>query len=408
MLLNMTMTEVYSKALNQTLKIDRIISQIKGEKIGPTLIFFGGIHGNETSGVFALHKVFEELNKNKNHLKGSLFAISGNLWALEKGKRFHKQDLNRIWTSERMRMLENGYNKADENEDIIQQKDIYKTICDIIEIETGPFYFFDLHTTSGKTIPFLTVNDSLLNRKFTTQYPIPMILGIEEYLNGPMLSFINELGYVSFGFEAGQHDDPIAIENAMSFIYLSLVFTNVISKNKIDFNYYYQYLYKYSLRLKKYYEIFYRYEIGLDEKFIMMPGFENFQEVKKGQNLATSNGNPIFSNCKMLIFMPQYQTQGNDGYFSIRSISPFFLMLSTILRKIRMDRILPLMPGVKWDSNKKEALIINLKIARFLAKPFLHLLGYRSKQIDSNNLLIKNREASSKKKDYKNEKWNRF
>ena len=73
-----------------------------------------------------------------------------------------------------------------------------------------------------------------------------------------------------------------------------------------------------------------------------------------------------------------------------------------------MDRILPLMPGVKWDSNKKEALIINLKIARFLAKPFLHLLGYRSKQIDSNNLLIKNREASSKKKDYKNENWNRF
>ena len=399
------MTEVYSKALGETLKVDRIIGHIKGKKKGPTLIFFGGIHGNEPAGVFALHKVIEDLHKQKIDCNGNIYALSGNLWALKRGERFHMQDLNRLWASDRMKPLEKGNTDCNENEDIIQQIDIYNTIKGIIETETTPLYFFDLHTTSGKSIPFLTVNDSLLNRKFSEQYPCPMILGIEEYLDGPILSYINELGYVSFGFEAGQHDDPIAIDNAIAFTYLSLVFTNAISKDSIDFNRYYQHLFRISRHLKKFYEIYYRYEIGPEETFIMMPGYENFQEVSKGQNLATSNGKPKFCKHNMHIFMPQYQSQGNDGYFMVRSISPIFLMLSTVLRKIKLDRILPLMPGIRWVNPKKEALIVNLNIARFLAKQFLHLLGYRSKHIDKTHLVIKNREAASRTKDYKHEIW---
>ena len=33
----------------------RIIGHIKGRQPGPTLVFFGGIHGNEPSGIFALY-----------------------------------------------------------------------------------------------------------------------------------------------------------------------------------------------------------------------------------------------------------------------------------------------------------------------------------------------------------------
>jgi hypothetical protein len=78
------------------------------------------------------------------------------------------------------------------NEDEKQQLFIQETINLILEEESGPFYFFDLHTTSSDTIPFITVNDSLLNREFTSMYPLPSILGIEEYLEGPLLSYINE------------------------------------------------------------------------------------------------------------------------------------------------------------------------------------------------------------------------
>jgi hypothetical protein len=78
------------------------------------------------------------------------------------------------------------------------------------------------------------VNDSLINRKFSTQNPVPMILGIEEYLDGALLSYINDLGYVSFGYEAGQHDDIASLENQIAFIYLSIVFAEVVSKDDVD------------------------------------------------------------------------------------------------------------------------------------------------------------------------------
>ena len=50
-------------ALNPEIMVEtkRIIGHIKGDLPGPTLIFFGGIHGNEQSGVTALEHVFKEL-----------------------------------------------------------------------------------------------------------------------------------------------------------------------------------------------------------------------------------------------------------------------------------------------------------------------------------------------------------
>ncbi|MEN7551775.1 succinylglutamate desuccinylase/aspartoacylase family protein [Rapidithrix thailandica] len=399
------MAKIYNEALDSTVELKRVIGHIQGAKPGPTLIFIGGIHGNEPSGVFALNKVVEELCHQDIELQGNLYALSGNLWALEKGVRFHRQDLNRLWTVDKVRALENdriGVN----NEDVNQQVEIYTLIRHILDTESGPFYFFDLHTTSSTTIPFLTVNDSLLNRKFIQQYPVPMILGIEEYLDGPFLSYINELGYVSFGFEAGQHDDPASIENHIAFIYLSLVFANVVAKESINFEQYYQRLAKASGYIRSFYEIFYCYKIKAGEKFTMLPGYLNFQQVKKGQLLAKSNNKPVLAPNTSRIFMPLYQSQGDDGFYSIRSIRPIFLALSAVLRKCRLDRIVPLLPGVRWATVYKDSLIVNRKIARFFAKQLLHLLGYRCKQMNGTYLMIKSREFASRTKEYQKESWN--
>ena len=45
----------------EKLKTERIIGHISGKETGPTLVFFGGIHGNEPSGVEALDHVFAQL-----------------------------------------------------------------------------------------------------------------------------------------------------------------------------------------------------------------------------------------------------------------------------------------------------------------------------------------------------------
>ncbi len=398
------MVKIHSTVLNQTLEIKRIIKHLKGSQSGPTLIFIGGIHGNEPSGVFALQQVLDELQKKKVPITGNVYALSGNLWALEHNKRYDKQDLNRLWTHENMQKVLNNHLEI-RNEDISQQMDLYQTIRDIVQKESGPFYFMDLHTTSSETVPFLTVNDSLLNRKFTNQYPVPIILGIEEYLEGPLLSYINELGYVAFGFEAGQHDDPSSVQNHVAFIYLTLVFTGSISKTSINYPHYYSILFDNSMEFKHIYEIYYRHEIINGDTFKMEPGFINFQEIRKGQELAKSNGKVITAQRDGRIFMPLYQNLGDDGFFTIKRTPKLFLKLSAALRKIRFDHILPLLPGVQWGSDKKDVLTVDLKIARFFTKQFFHLLGYRNKKIDETHLRVRNREIASKTKEYKNTSW---
>lgn len=396
------MIEVHSKALDQSIETDRIIDHIEGSPSGPTLIFMGGIHGNEPSGVFALKKVLNQIDKRL--VKGTIYAISGNLWALEKGVRFHQEDLNRVWTEERIRSLPEDTKDA-ANEDIAQQIEIHTLIQSILENEKGPFYFFDLHTTSSETVPFLTVNDSLLNRKFTVQYPLPIILGIEEYLDGPILSYINELGYVAFGYEAGQHDNMSSIENHMAFIYLSMVFCGSVDKKDIDFHQCYDRLAKTTGDVRSIYEIYYRYLIKPEENFKMRPGYFNFQRIRTGQEIAESNESMIKAPMDGRIFMPLYQTQGDEGFFTIRRIRPIYLVLSAFFRRVRLDSLLTILPGIRWQDKKRHTLRINLKIAFLFTRPFFHLLGYRSRRIDQTHLVMKNREEESRDEEYVNENW---
>ena len=404
MLFRMTMTKVYSKAKNETIDVERYIGQIKGKEKGASIIFLAGIHGNEPSGVFALNEVLNELNESGITVNGNIYALAGNLWALERGERYDKKDLNRLWTTARMKkMADNNLPKDDE--DTKQQLEIYKELEKIVENDEGPFYFMDLHTTSSETAPFLTVNDSLLNRKFTQQFPCALVLGIEEYLNGPLLSYVNELGYVSFGFEGGQHDDLASIENHVAFIYLSLVFTGILTEADANYSAHYEELRSASEASVGIYEIYFRYAIKEGEQFKMQPGYENFKFIKKGEKLAESNGEEVLADHSSMVFMPLYQSQGEDGFFAIRPIPRFALKLSEIFRKWKLDRLLPMLPGVKWASSKRDALLLDKKIAKFMAKDVMHLMGYRTRLYDQEYILVKNREAASKYGQYKDEKW---
>jgi hypothetical protein len=398
------MTRVYSKALDQSINVGRVIGRVDGAKPGPCLFFFGGIHGNEAAGVFALHQVIEQLKNKKEDLSGSLIAISGNQWALEKSMRYQEVDLNRIWTHDRIKAIESGH-FIPENEDEKQQLEIFSLLHDLINAESGPLYFFDLHTTSSTSIPFITVNDSLLNRKFTIQYPVPLILGIEEYLDGPLLSYINELGYVSFGFEGGGHDDPASIKNHKTFIYLSLYFTGALDKSSIEHDAFSRDRKIPLSDQRAFYEIYYRFEVEENARFVMKPGFTNFQPIDKKEHLATIDGDRIQAKKRSIIFMPLYQAKGNDGYYLIRKIPRFFLWLSGLLRKYAIDRFFVFLPGISWFSPLRDTMAVDLRIARLAPRQMLHLFGYRSKQIDKNHLLINNREYRSRKKEYRNEKW---
>ena len=54
-------------------------------------------------------------------------------------------------------------------------------------------------------VPFVTVGDTLRNRRFAMNFPATIILGLEEQIDGTLLEYLNSLGAVTMGFEAGQH-----------------------------------------------------------------------------------------------------------------------------------------------------------------------------------------------------------
>ena len=383
-------------------KVNRIIGHLKGDSHGPTLIFFGGVHGNEPAGIRALENIFAILNSQKTKLKGECYGIAGNLTALEKEVRFIDEDLNRIWLPHRMGSLSSpDHTTSTEEAEMIA---LNRLIHQILETAPSPFYFIDLHTTSGETEPFIVMNDSLLNRRFTRHYPLPCILGIEEYLTGALLSYINDLGYVAFGFESGQHDDRDAVTNAENFIWYTLGLTGFypVKKTNVD---------ELKARLntshtpKRFFEIYYQHLITENEEFKMLPGFVNFQMVPKGLEIAISHGRTITTKGKRQLFMPLYQDKGYEGFYFIRSVPHFFLWLSKYFRKGKIDGLLSLLPGIKWASSKKDALYVDQRIARFFAKSLFHLLGYRTREMDASHLVLRNRERNSKNKDYKKAPW---
>ncbi len=383
----------------------RLIGHLKGGNKGPTMVFFGGIHGNEPSGEKAIEIVFQKLKKEIMPLKGSIYGIRGNVMALKLGKRFLDHDLNRLWTEKRMEEI---FNKSEdqllrEERELLAISHVLKTILDT---EPGPFYFIDFHTTSSETPPFITINDALINRKFARLFPVPIVLGIEEYLEGPLLSYINQKGYLSVGFESGQHLAKEAVENSVAFMWLALVYGGALLKDSItDFEEYKTKLQESGGNDSNFYEIFYKHGLEKRDQFTMEPGFRSFDLVNKGSLLAQHNHESILAKKQARVFMPLYQKQGEDGFFLIRKIPSLALWLSAVLRKIKMSALLPLLPGLSWADKNKGILLVNKKAARFLAKPFFHLLGYRNRVLNKNEILMISREATAKNKMYQATWW---
>lgn len=381
-------------------EIKRVIGSINTSDTGPIVIFFGGIHGNEPAGVLALQKLFNELSAKDIH--GTLIGIAGNLAALNSKQRFIDEDLNRMWTEDR---VGNFDTENPQTQELREMHEIYKNIKWVFKTKNRPVYFIDFHTTSSITAPFITINDAIINRRFSQHFPVPIVLGIEEYLNGPLLSYINTKGYVSLGFEAGQHDEETSIENAYSFAIITLLITGTLTKSEGDLKKHKDQLKPKDVEPNGFFQIAHLERLKKFESFSMKPGFKSFQPINKGELLALKDQRLVEAPKKGLLFMPLYQKTGREGFFIINRVPKAWLRLSTFLRKLKLDSFLTLLPGVHWKNKKEGVLSIHLKVARFFAKDIFHLLGYRSRKIDATHLLMYNRDRVAKKQMYQNLLW---
>jgi succinylglutamate desuccinylase len=371
------MIMVRSKALDKEIEIQRVIGSFGGDLTGPTIVVFAGIHGNEPSGVFAVKNVLSQLEEYNPQFSGQLIALTGNAAALQRGERFIDCDLNRIWHADLIHRIRNGgFDPHEILSDINEQIEIYKQIDTIFKTHKPPYFFIDLHTTSSDSVPFITLNDTLRNRNFALQFPLPSILGIEEFVPGTMLSYVNELGPIAIGFEAGSHDVASSIENHISCIWLTLVYSGCLKEeNTPNFQKHYDNLK--TKDSKKVFEIRFRHERTEDENFEMLAGFENFQSIKKGRHLANNRDGKLVAPEKGRMFLPLYQKMGDDGYFVVREIKMFWLKISAHLRNLNAERVLRIVPGIHQNEKDPHTFKLNIKIAHRLFIEIFHLLGFR-------------------------------
>ena len=171
----------------------RLLGSYGGDTPGPLVIGIGGMHGNEPAGVFALQDVLLSLHSRCPSFRGKLLALAGNRAALARGCRYIDEDFNRLWISERLQgMREQRAELTSRRAE--QQRELLTAIETALAQHQGPAVFLDLHTTSAEGQPFVVIGDSLPNRRFAFGLQAPVILGLEEQLEGTLLNHLSEQG----------------------------------------------------------------------------------------------------------------------------------------------------------------------------------------------------------------------
>jgi predicted deacylase len=369
--------------------IERVRWKKSGDKTGPVLVLFVGIHGNEPAGLKAIDRIADIIDEKGAEFGGTVYAITGNIRALELGIRYLDTDLNRLWevfyTDKDFSLKKNGKQQPSEYGESLEIK---RTVDQIIKKhidQPGDLIFADLHTTSSQSCAFILLNDTLANRKLSRKFPVPHILGIEENIEGTLLSYINNLGYKAIGFEAGAHLDDVSVERSEAFLWLLFHNTGILEISDLKLRKVRKTLEALPGVPDSYYQVKYHKLVDDPEKFEMISGFENFDFVKKDTPLAYEHGELIRAPISGRIFMPLYQNVGHDGFMIIREVSEFWLELSAILRKSPFNGLLKFLPGVKKINSRSYE--IDLRIARFLVRDIFHLMGYRVTEKDENTLI---------------------
>lgn len=292
---------------------DRILGKYTTNNEGPLLLVTAGVHGNEPSGVNALKKIFKELESSKPAIKGTFIGVKGNHKALEEGKRFIDEDLNRTWKDKNLQKT-----KAESHE----QKEMQEIIEVLKEYSSDKFperYFVDCHTTSSDSLPYVSVQEVGNNDEFAHNFPVYIVRGFSDIVDGSIDKYFSKQSITGFTFEAGQHTSETSQQNHEAIIWLALKNALELETEKVSgFSECVKVFDDQFKEGQKTFKIIYRHGLENDTEFKMEPGFENFEEISKGQLLAVQDGQEVRSEWDARIFMPLYQSQGNDGFFIIQ------------------------------------------------------------------------------------------
>lgn len=371
--------------------LPRRLGRFSAGSPGPTVVLVGGLHGNEPAGPRAIASVLARLEADGRRLRGEVIGLAGNRAALRAGRRYLGRDLNRRWQPADIReLLAPGSARREPEDD--EQRELLAELGLLLAKAREPLVFLDLHSTSGAGPPFTCMADVLRNRKVAFALPIPVILGIEEILEGSLLGWLCDLGHVAVAVEGGQSDDPRTVAHHEAAIWICLVATGALSPGDVpDLGAHRYRLAAAAQGLPGVIEIRHRHLVGAVDEFVMAPGFTGFDRIARGQVVARDRTGPVRAPERGLMLMPRYQGQGDDGYFLARPVSRLWLWLSSVLRHLRVDQLTRLLPGVARDPLEPDGFLVDPRVARFQVRNVFHLLGFRHERARTDALVFSRR-----------------
>ena len=372
--------------------VQREIGRYSAGLPGPLLIVTAAIHGNEPGGIHALRRVLAKLWELKPALRGELVGLAGARSAMERGLRFVDEDLNRTWSEARIAELR----RRDPDQDNTEQRDqreLLGVMEGLLEGRRGRAALLDLHSVSGDGPPFSIMGDTLQNRDMAFALGVPVLLGLEENIDGTLIEYFGSKGHSAVVLEGGQNNAPPTIDNHESAVWLALVSVGLLARADVaDYDFHRERLRRACEGVPHVIEVLHRHEISSEQEscFRMIPGLKSFQPIEAGRLLAHCGDDAaqqVLAPFAGLLLMPRYQDKGRDGFFLGREIEPVWLRLSATMRRLRLERMVSLLPGVRMENGSADTLAVDPRIARFFTTEFFHLLGYR-KQVARDRVLI--------------------
>jgi len=304
----------------------RIIGTYGGQEPGPLLICTGGIHGNEHSGLLALERLLGMLNREPAVNPGFRFhgffaGLAGNLAALPGGQRFLEQDMNRLWQPDNVARIRKTppFLLGEEERQVRALLAEIDVLLD--RFPESPVVVMDLHTTTADGGIFSIVTEDPESVRLASALHAPVILGMLEGIHGTTMDYFRRevlrRDALSFAFEAGQHEDPLSVDRAVSAMVSCMRALGMVRPEDVE-SAHDHLLIGYSRDLPHITELIGLHRVRNTERFELLPGFRNFQPLQRGQLLGYDDGEPLFAPEDCLILMPRYQAQGDDGYFLLR------------------------------------------------------------------------------------------
>lgn len=190
------------------------ILKIVGSNAGPTIVVFGGVHGNELTGIEVVQKMRSifvgegrDLPERIEH--GTLYLILGNPKAIAQNSRgsYDHADLNRCFTLDA-----DWSNKTDKTYEQVRAREL-------AEILLTADVSIDLHAMNKPSVPFLCCTADKAHEKIYRWFDCDRVLADPRHILGGEVvttdEFVDANGGVGICYETGMSSDVSRVDEVM-------------------------------------------------------------------------------------------------------------------------------------------------------------------------------------------------